>query len=116
MIYFIITLLLVLLELAYFRVADRFNIIDKPNLRSSHTLVTLRGGGIVFLFGAWIYAAFFGLDYGWFLLGLSLIGLVSFVDDIHSLPDSARLVVQFWPCSSCSISSASLIGTIGGLC
>ncbi len=95
MIYAIIFVLLVLLELAYFRVADRFNIIDKPNLRSSHTSITLRGGGIVFLFGAWIYAAFFGLDYGWFLLGLTLIGLVSFVDDIHSLPDSARLVVQF---------------------
>jgi len=93
--YLIITLLLLLLELAYFRVADRFNIIDKPNLRSSHTSITLRGGGIVFLFGAWIYAAFFGLDYGWFLLGLTLIGLVSFIDDIHSLPDSARLVVQF---------------------
>lgn len=95
MIYAIIFVLLVLLELAYFRVADRFNIIDKPNLRSSHTSITLRGGGIVFLFGAWIYAAFFGLDYGWFLLGLTLIGLVSFVDDVHSLPDSARLVVQF---------------------
>ncbi len=87
--------MLILLELAYFRVADRFNIIDKPNMRSSHTSITLRGGGIVFLFGAWIYAAFFGLDYGWFLLGLTLIGLVSFIDDIHSLPDSARLVVQF---------------------
>jgi len=95
MIYAIIFVLLVLLELAYFRVADRFNIIDKPNLRSSHTSITLRGGGIVFLFGAWIYAAFFGLDYGWFLLGLTLVGLVSFADDIHSLPDSARLVVQF---------------------
>lgn len=95
MIYAIITLLLVLLELAYFRVADRFNIIDKPNLRSSHTSITLRGGGIVFLFGAWLYAAFFGLDYGWFLLGLTLIGLVSFIDDVHSLPDSLRLVVQF---------------------
>lgn len=95
MIYAIIFVLLVLLELAYFRVADRFNIIDKPNLRSSHTSITLRGGGIVFLFGAWIYAAFFGLGYGWFLLGLTLIGLVSFVDDVHSLPDSARLVVQF---------------------
>lgn len=93
--YIIIALLLVLLELAYFRVADRFNIIDKPNMRSSHTFVTLRGGGIIFLFGAWLYAAFFGLDYAWFLLGLSPIGLVSFVDDIHSLPDSARLVVQF---------------------
>lgn len=95
MIYAIIFLLLVLLELAYFRVADRFNIIDKPNLRSSHTSITLRGGGIVFLFGAWLYAAFFGFEYAWFLGGLTLIGLVSFVDDIHSLPDSARLVVQF---------------------
>jgi len=95
MIYAIIFVLLVLFELAYFRVADRFNIIDKPNMRSSHTSVTLRGGGIVFLFGAWIYAAFFGLDYVWFLLGLTLIGSISFIDDIHSLPDSLRLVVQF---------------------
>lgn len=95
MTYVIIFVLLILLELAYFRVADRFNIIDKPNLRSSHTRITLRGGGIVFIFGAWLYAAFYGLDYGCFLLGLSLIGLVSFIDDIHSLPDSVRLVVQF---------------------
>lgn len=95
MIYAIIFMMLVLLELVYFRAADRFNIIDKPNLRSSHTSVTLRGGGIVFLFGIWIYAAFFGLYYGWFLLGLTLIGLISFIDDIHSLPDSLRLVVQF---------------------
>ena len=95
MIYAIIFVLLILLELAYFRVADRFNIIDKPNLRSSHTSITLRGGGIVFLLGAWLYAAFFGLSYGWFLLGLTLIGLISFIDDVHSLPDSLRLVVQF---------------------
>lgn len=91
----IIFVLLVLLELAYFRVADRFNIIDKPNLRSSHKSVVLRGGGIIFLFGIWLYAAFFGFHYVWFIIGLSLIGLVSFVDDIHSLPDSLRLVVQF---------------------
>lgn len=95
MIYAIIFALLILLELAYFCVADRFNIIDKPNLRSSHTSVTLRGGGIVFLFGAWLYTVFFGLYYGWFLLGLTLIGLISFIDDIHSLPDSVRLIVQF---------------------
>ncbi len=95
MIYALIFVLLILLELAYFRVAGRFNIIDKPNQRSSHTSVTLRGGGIIFLIGAWLFAAFFGLEYGWFLLGLTLIGLVSFIDDIHSLPDSVRLVVQF---------------------
>lgn len=91
----IIFLMLVLLELAYFRIADRFNIIDKPNLRSSHKTIVLRGGGIIFLFGIWLYAAFFGLSYPWFILGLSLIGLISFFDDIHSLPDSLRLVVQF---------------------
>lgn len=95
MTFLLIFLLLVLLELAYFRVADRFNIIDKPNLRSSHKTIVLRGGGIIFLFGIWLYAAFFGLSYPWFILGLSIIGLVSFIDDIHSLPDSVRLVAQF---------------------
>lgn len=87
--------MLIMLELAYFRIAARMNIIDKPNHRSSHKSVVLRGGGIIFLFGIWLYAAFYGLQYPWFLLGLTLIGLVSFVDDIHSLPDSVRLVVQF---------------------
>ena len=95
MILSVITILLVLLELAYFRVADRFNIIDKPNLRSSHKTIVLRGGGIIFLFAIWLYAVFFGLTYPWFFLGLTLVGSVSFIDDIHSLPDSVRLVVQF---------------------
>lgn len=87
--------MLFLLELAYFGIADIFNIIDKPNLRSSHSSIVLRGGGIIFLFGVWLFWAFFCFQYPWFILGLSLIGLVSFVDDLHSLPDSARLVAQF---------------------
>lgn len=93
--FLIIGILLILLELAYFRVADRFNIIDKPNQRSSHTVVTLRGGGVVFMFGAWLFWMFYAFEYSWFILGLSLIGIVSFIDDIHSLPDSSRLVAQF---------------------
>ncbi len=95
MIYLLILAILFVMELGYFALANRFNIIDKPNLRSSHTRITLRGGGIVFLFGAWLYAAFFGFEYAWFLTGLTLIAAVSFIDDIHSLPDSLRLVVQF---------------------
>ena len=46
-IYGIIFLILLVLELAYFKVADRFNIIDKPNQRSSHSSIVLRGGGII---------------------------------------------------------------------
>lgn len=75
--------------------ADKFNIIDKPNERSSHSTVVLRGGGIIFLLGAWVWSIAFGFQYPWFLLGLTLVAGVSFIDDIHSLPDSVRLVVQF---------------------
>lgn len=93
--YTIILALLVLAELVYFRIADHFNIIDKPNSRSSHTNVVLRGGGVIFVLGMWLYAAFFGLELWPFLLGITLAAGVSFVDDIHSLPDSIRLIVQF---------------------
>ena len=93
--YIFIFVLLLIAELVYFRIADKFNIIDKPNERSSHTSIVLRGGGIIFLIGAWFCSVFFGFDYPWFLAGLTLVAGVSFVDDIHSLPDSVRLVAQF---------------------
>ena len=93
--YIIIFVLLLVAELVYFRIADKCNIIDKPNQRSSHTTIVLRGGGIIFMIGAWVWCAFFGFDYPWFLAGLTLVAGVSFVDDIHSLPDSVRLVAQF---------------------
>ena len=74
-------------ELIYFRIADRCNIIDKPNQRSSHKSIVLRGGGIIMVLGMWLYAAFFGLQSWPFLLGITLVAGISFVDDIHSLPD-----------------------------
>lgn len=93
--YIIIFVLLLVAELVYFRIADKCNIIDKPNQRSSHTTIVLRGGGIIFMIGAWVWSLFFGFHYPWFLAGLTLVAGVSFVDDIHSLPDSVRLVAQF---------------------
>ena len=93
--YLIVLAILFVAELVYFKIADKFNIIDKPNERSSHSSIVLRGGGIIFLIGAWIWSAFFGFPYPWFLAGLTLVAGISFVDDIHSLPDSLRLLVQF---------------------
>lgn len=93
--YLIITVLLLVAELIYFRIADRFNIIDKPNQRSSHSSIVLRGGGIIFVLGLWIWAAFFGFQNIWFLIAVTLVAGISFIDDIHSLPDSVRLVAQF---------------------
>lgn len=94
--YGIIFLVLLALELVYFRVADRFNIVDKPNERSSHSAIVLRGGGIIFMLGllVWALAGLFGCFgdgtpiYPWFLLAVLLAAGISFVDDIRSLPDS----------------------------
>lgn len=93
--YIIIAVLLIAAELLYFKIADKCNIIDKPNERSSHTSIELRGGGIIFVIGLWIWSAFNGFQYPWLLAAVTLAAGVSFVDDIHSLPDSVRLLAQF---------------------
>lgn len=95
MIYFIVFVALFVLELAYFKIADRFNIIDKPNERSSHTQITLRGGGIIFYLAALIYFIWSGFQYPWFFLGLTMMTIVSFADDILTLSNKLRLLIHF---------------------
>ena len=46
--YAIVIISLFALMLAYFKIADKYNIIDKPNHRSAHSEITLRGGGVIF--------------------------------------------------------------------
>lgn len=91
----IIFILLFIAELIYFKVADKCNIIDKPNERSSHSRIVLRGGGIIFLIGVWLWSAFYGLQYPWFLAGVTMVAGISFIDDIRPLPDKIRLIIQF---------------------
>ena len=101
--YLFIALLLLAAELFYFRVADKCNIIDKPNERSSHSTIVLRGGGIIFPISILVWMAlqmvngewFMVKDYLPFVVGLVLICGVSFWDDVKSLPDSVRLMAQF---------------------
>ena len=70
--YIFIFLLLLATEVVYFRIADKSNIIDKPNERSSHSTIVLRGGGIIFMLGLWIWAAFYGFGYPWFVVAVTL--------------------------------------------
>jgi UDP-N-acetylmuramyl pentapeptide phosphotransferase/UDP-N-acetylglucosamine-1-phosphate transferase len=93
--YIIILVLLFVAELFYFKVADKFNIIDKPNERSSHSRITLRGGGIIFYFGALAYFLSNHWEYPWFMLALTLITFISFVDDVRSTSQGLRLVFHF---------------------
>lgn len=98
--YLIIAIVLLVAELLYFKIADHFNIIDKPNERSSHSTIVLRGGGVIFTLSVIAWAVMMigqGNDissYIPFLVGLLMVAGVSFWDDVHSLPDSLRMVVQ----------------------
>lgn len=95
MIYALVFVVLFVLELIYFEIADRFNIIDKPNERSSHTAITLRGGGMIFYIGALAFFILSGFQYPWFFLGLTLMTVVSFADDVMTLSNKIRLFVHF---------------------
>ena len=79
----------------YIKLADKFNIIDKPNERSSHNYITIRGGGIVWWLSAVICSLFYLPESIYFLTGITLISAVSFWDDISPLPNRIRIFIHF---------------------
>lgn len=92
-----IVFILFVFELLYFKIAVRYNVIDKPNHRSSHSKLTIRGGGIIFPIAILIA---FSLDYASWLLTLAvvLVAAVSFIDDIkplHQLPRFGSQIIAF---------------------
>lgn len=91
MIYLILTIVYFAVMLLYFRIADRYNIIDRPNERSSHTEVTIRGGGIIFLFAA-LTVLILHPEFWMPVLGLFIIGTISFIDDRITLSGKVRII------------------------
>ncbi|WP_205945159.1 MraY family glycosyltransferase [Pedobacter psychrodurus] len=126
-IFALITLIgLFIIELIYFKIADHYNIIDQPNHRSSHSSVTIRGGGIIFGVAGLISFFLFGFHYLFFSIGLFLIALISFLDDMHTLNNKVRLLVHglsvlllfvqldvvYFPWYFTAIAAVVVIGTI----
>ena len=94
----------------YFRIADRFNIIDKPNERSSHNYITIRGGGIIWWVAALLYLLFhFSTTSLWFFAGITLIAGVSFWDDVNGLGQKVRLLFHLLA-MSCAFYLAGVFG------
>ncbi len=113
LIYALIAALLLVFELGYFRMAEYFRIIDKPNERSSHKHPTIRGGGIIFVIAALMFSVWNGGAYPYLMVALLLSGSISFIDDIRNLPTSVRFLAHL--CSGflilyqCGLMSLSLI-------
>lgn len=93
--YTILGILLMIIMLLYFKAANHFNIIDRPNERSSHAEITLRGGGIIFWFSSLLYFIQHVQSNYFFFTGITLVSLVSFWDDIQSLSNKIRILIHF---------------------
>ena len=93
--YVLVFITLVALSYLYIKIAEKFKIIDKPNSRSSHTLATIRGGGILFVISVLLFFFLNDFQYPYFVSGVLLISIVSFIDDIITLSSKIRLPFQF---------------------
>lgn len=93
MLYAILILLMFGVMTLYFKVADHYNIIDKPNERSSHSEITIRGGGIIFIFAA-VCGLILHPDFWMPILGMVIIGVISFIDDRITLSNKIRISVH----------------------
>ncbi len=92
--YSIVSFLLIFLILGYFRIAEHFKIVDHPNDRSSHDYLTIRGGGIIFPISTLIYFFVNHFQFPIFFIGLFIVCVISFIDDIFMLPKGIRVIFQ----------------------
>lgn len=93
-IYLLFALLIFAAKFIYFRIADRYNIIDRPNHRSSHSEITIRGGGVIFPVAVLLFAVFSGFEYHYFTIGLFLISFISFWDDLFTASNKIRIAIH----------------------
>jgi UDP-N-acetylmuramyl pentapeptide phosphotransferase/UDP-N-acetylglucosamine-1-phosphate transferase len=108
----------ILLEF-YFKIAAKFNIIDKPNKRSSHTQLTIRGAGLVFpiIIFATLVFNIFTKNAGVYLINepiqfwiaLLVLSAISFYDDVKSLSPKFRMLIQMITVASVVFSSNTAI-------
>ena len=71
------------------------NLLDVPNLRSSHEVPTPRLGGLAIVLGTWAGFALLRLDAAWpLLVAATLIGLVGLADDLSDLHFGMKAAAQ----------------------
>ncbi|MBY0245763.1 MAG: hypothetical protein K2Q03_09940 [Sphingobacteriaceae bacterium] len=78
--------------------ASIYNIVDQPNARSSHSRVTVRGGGIIFPITVIISFLMGDVRISLFL-SLLMVSLVSFIDDIRPVSQKIRFIIHLFAVS-----------------
>lgn len=80
--------------LVYFRIAEHYKIIDKPSSRGSHLTPTIRGGGVIFVLAVYCWFALYRLSFPWMVIGVTILAVVSFIDDLKGQHPLMRLSMQ----------------------
>lgn len=78
----------------YFSLAKKYNIVDIPNYRSSHSSLIVRGGGVIIYLASIIYFIIYGFNNPFFFLGLSFVAVTGLIDDIFEFPKIWRILLQ----------------------
>jgi len=95
MLYLIVFISLVVFMNVFFEIAKRYKIVDKPNNRSSHSYITIRGGGIIFPVSVFLWHFLSGSDHMIVVGALFVISIISFFDDFYDLSSKIRIIVHF---------------------
>jgi len=125
--YFVSLILIsIVFETLYFKIAKSAGIIDRPNQRSSHQVPTIRGGGVIFFLAVLIWFLTNDFKWPWMMLSVSVVAIVSFLDDIKERPAFLRLVIHLiaillvffqieifdWPFALAAIALVICIGSL----
>ena len=94
MIYISIIIILSIVAFIYCKIAIKYNIADTPDLRRSHNTPTIRGVGIIFPLSVVMWFYIYEISSIYFLLGLVLISMVSFLDDLFNLNPINRIIAH----------------------
>ena len=92
--YTTVIVVIYLLALLYIKIANKYNIVDKPNHRSSHSEPVIRGAGVIFYAALILFFIWSDFKFPFFMLGVTLIAIVSYIDDLITLSSKTRLIFQ----------------------
>tara|TARA_B100001564_G_scaffold27772_1_gene20592 strand:+ start:87 stop:1064 length:978 start_codon:yes stop_codon:yes gene_type:complete len=92
--YILIATVLIIGIIIYLKMAEKWSIIDQPNSRSSHLVVTKRGGGIIYLIALVIYMISSNFNMPSIIICSLLLGIMGFIDDIKNLDFKIKLIFQ----------------------
>jgi len=81
------------------RYAEKHELLDHPNQRSSHAVPTPRGGGLAIVILVLAAGLFSAREAGWnrgliYVFGGAMIAWLGWRDDLHSLSPRVRFIVQ----------------------